>query len=60
VTEGRKSGVGKKSGENEKGVFKPFERVCFSDDSEGQPKPKSAKFETFAFAFLMKIEDLHK
>ena len=46
--------------ENEKGVFKPFERVCFSDDSDGQLKPKNAKFETFAFAFLTNSEDLHK
>jgi hypothetical protein len=52
--------VGKKFGKNEKGVFRPFERVCFLDDSEGQPKPKNAKFETFAFAFLTNSEDLHK
>ena len=60
MTEGRKSGVGKKFGKNEKGVFRPFERVCFSDDSDGQPKPKNAKYEIFAFAFLTKLEDLHK
>jgi hypothetical protein len=52
--------VGKKFGKNEKGVFKPFERVCLLDDSEGQPKPKNAKYETFAFAFLTNSEDLHK
>lgn len=46
----KKSGVGKKPGIIEKGVFKPLERVCFMDEIRGQLMPKNAKFETFLFA----------
>jgi hypothetical protein len=46
----KKSGVGKKPGKMQKGVFKPLERVCFLDEIRGQLMPKNAKFETFLFA----------
>jgi len=51
---------GRNLGKRGRGVFKPSERVCALNELGGQLGEKNAKFETFAFTFLLKVPKLHR